>query len=154
MTAERTNLELGIPGFRFGDLHDSARLAELLDAFDEALRVTDPSLCDRLMAYRGCRGEGMAPQAVSTLITDVAPHLSTFVARLFGIQQERELLARELASRQVIFEFKARFLRERVGKSLNAAVTILSTWGKEHQARLASTAGGRDDVGTPALAEA
>ncbi|MGE6784264.1 winged helix-turn-helix transcriptional regulator [Ensifer adhaerens] len=71
-------------------------------------------------------------------------------------QQLREMEADCLVRREVFpgAVQRVEYSVTEAGKSLNAAVTILSTWGKEHQARLASTAGGRDDVGTPALAEA
>ena len=35
---------LGLPGFRYSDLYDPARLADLSAAFDRALQDADPDL--------------------------------------------------------------------------------------------------------------
>jgi len=42
-----SDLPLGISGFRYSDLHDAARLADLTAAFDESLRSADGALFSR-----------------------------------------------------------------------------------------------------------
>ncbi|WP_077966788.1 winged helix-turn-helix transcriptional regulator [Ensifer adhaerens] len=71
-------------------------------------------------------------------------------------QQLREMEADCLVRREVFpgAVQKVEYSATEFGKSLNAAVTVLSTWGKEHQARLASKGGGHGEVGAPVLAEA
>ncbi|WP_104663655.1 winged helix-turn-helix transcriptional regulator [Ensifer adhaerens] len=71
-------------------------------------------------------------------------------------QQLREMEADCLVRREVFpgAVQRVEYSVTEAGKSLNAAVTVLSNWGKEHQARLASKGDGRGDVGSPILAEA
>src|SRR5262245_53026702 len=86
------DLRLGIDGFSWADLHKPARLAELHGLFMAELAAKAPEVHARLVAYHACRGEDMGPDAVSNVIVDAAPHLSQFVARLFGVEQERQAL--------------------------------------------------------------
>jgi NADPH-dependent glutamate synthase beta subunit-like oxidoreductase/NAD(P)H-flavin reductase len=88
MSTDRQHLELGIPGFSYRDLYDPARLAELLTAFDAELRQRDPGLFEEFTAYRAGGGDGMAATAVSDLLVRTAPHVSRFLGRLFGVEDE------------------------------------------------------------------
>src|SRR5262245_46298937 len=86
------DLQLGIEGFTWADLHQPARLGELHSRFMAELATSAPDVHERLAAYHACRGEGMGPDAVSNIIVEAAPHLSGFVARLFSVQRERQAL--------------------------------------------------------------
>ncbi len=84
---ETPTLTLGLPGYTYADLYEPAALARLTATFDDYLQASDAALGDRLQAYRSNLGEGMTPEAISAVLTDAAPYLGTFVARLFRIEE-------------------------------------------------------------------
>ncbi len=107
------DLRLGIPGFRYADLHDPARLAALTAAFDDSLRAGDPALFARYDAHRA-GGARLTGPAESELLLDVGAHLSRFVARLFAVEKDARRL-REAAGRDApIFRVKREFVQRRV----------------------------------------
>ena len=63
-TKDESTLILGIPGFCYADLYDSARLADLLDTFDLDLKESDTGLHAEYQAYRATQGQDMTPQAI------------------------------------------------------------------------------------------
>src|SRR3970040_2092957 len=75
---------LGLPGFRFSDLHDARRLGDLAREFDRFLARADPALCGRFDSYRQASG-ALGPVDESNLLIAVARHLSRFVGLLFDI---------------------------------------------------------------------
>lgn len=81
-------MPLGIAGFEYADLHDPARLPDLLATFDDDVRARDPELLAEFEAYRQCEGEGMKPEAISDLLVRMAPHVSHFVVKLFQLEIE------------------------------------------------------------------
>jgi len=107
---------LGVEGFAYADLYDPARLAELAEVFYRELGVADAPLAAEFARYRAARGEGWAARAESDLLVRVAPHLSLFVARLFGVERERAALVEKARDEAVIFEFKKLFIQRRVRK--------------------------------------
>src|SRR3954468_17296318 len=110
-----SDLPLGIPGFRYADLHHTARLADLTRAFDDFLRAADAKLFARYDAHRA----GSAPQrgpGESELLLEVGAQLSRFVGRLFGVEQDLQGL-RDAAGRDApIFRVKREFVQRRVFK--------------------------------------
>jgi NADPH-dependent glutamate synthase beta subunit-like oxidoreductase/NAD(P)H-flavin reductase len=82
------SMSLGIPGFKYGDLYDPTRLADLSHAFDDYLRESNSALLDEFLSYRESHGDGMAPAAVSDILVRVAPYVGNFIARLFKIESE------------------------------------------------------------------
>ncbi|MBM4200698.1 MAG: pyridine nucleotide-disulfide oxidoreductase, partial [Gammaproteobacteria bacterium] len=93
-----TELVLGLPGFTYPDLYDSARLAELSLAFDRHVEECDPELFGVFRDYRACAGAGMEPEAVSDVLVRVAPHVGAFVARLFRVEATRDEQLRAICS--------------------------------------------------------
>jgi len=111
---------LGVPGFTYRNLHEPERLAALLEAFDDALRAADPNLFDTYQRYRAEQGTTFTALEVSDLLVRVAPHAAAFIARLFGVEAERET---EMAATQREFETVFAFRREvvvKVGKRHSA----------------------------------
>ena len=109
------DLHLGFPGFRFADLHDAARLADLTRAFDDSLRSADAALFARYDAHRSGAARERGP-AESELLLEVGAHVSRFLARLFGAEKELGKL-REAAGRDApIFRVKREFVQRRVFK--------------------------------------
>ncbi|RPH36846.1 pyridine nucleotide-disulfide oxidoreductase, partial [bacterium] len=107
-------LALSFPGFSYEDLHNAERLAELTRRFYDTVRLADPALMERFDGYRETKGVGLRDVDISAILLDMAPHLSRFVAKLFGVENEcREMMVR--ASReQIIFVFKREFVVRRV----------------------------------------
>src|SRR5262245_20004381 len=97
---------LGLPGWRYGDLYDPARLGELDRAFRARLAAADRELGARFDAYRD--GAALAPTAESELLIAVGRQLGPFVAELFGAGavEAHEVLRAAAAREQVIFRFK------------------------------------------------
>src|SRR5258706_8952564 len=105
-----TELLLGIPGFRYSDLHDAARLPDLTRAFEDFLRLADAALFERYQAHRSAPLHGPAE---SELLLEVGARLSHFVGKLFGVEKELSRL-RESAGRDApIFRVKRDFVQRR-----------------------------------------
>ncbi|HUJ28826.1 MAG TPA: pyridine nucleotide-disulfide oxidoreductase, partial [Myxococcales bacterium] len=115
LLAQSPDIELGIPGFRYADLHDARRLADLTKAFDEDLHVADPPLFAKYGAHRSGAARLRGPEE-SELLLQLGAHLSRFVGRLFGVQAELQKL-RDAAGREApIFRVKRDFVQRRVFK--------------------------------------
>ncbi|HYH86184.1 MAG TPA: FAD-dependent oxidoreductase [Pyrinomonadaceae bacterium] len=114
------DFQLGIEGFAYSDLYDPARLGELAEVFYAEVESVDPALHALLSEYIETRGERSAgTKAESELLIAAAPHLSRFVARLFGIELEHDTLAAELRAQDPVFQFK-QFVQRRATKSFPA----------------------------------
>lgn len=80
------DFDLGIKGFRYADLYDAVKLKELAERFYEEVAEHEPELSKALTKYIASGGEGSEPRAEAKILTDAAPYLSSFVARLFRIE--------------------------------------------------------------------
>lgn len=100
------DFELGIPGFNYSDLFDAYRLKDLAENFYSEVEGKEPVLHQALMEYIKRQGEGYEPKIASKILTDAAPFLSEFVARLFGITRQREDLEREILKDDPIWKYK------------------------------------------------
>ncbi|MGZ4998284.1 MAG: pyridine nucleotide-disulfide oxidoreductase, partial [Methylobacter sp.] len=87
---EQHNLTLGIPGFNYLDLYDSARLKDLLDVFDVSVERHDSVLHDEFKAYRENQGAGLSAEAVSDLLVRMGPYVGQFVAKLFNVSEQHQ----------------------------------------------------------------
>ena len=119
-------LVLGVPGFAYADLFDPARLADLTAAFDRHLAAADPAAHAAFARYRDAKGEGLGPVETSSALLAAAPHLSTFVARLFGVEAEHGALLARARDEEPIWQMKKAFAKKRLfkadaGKALAAA---------------------------------
>src|SRR5439155_1463263 len=110
---ETPDLQLGIPGFRSADLHDTRRLADLTRAFDDFLQEADSALFARYRAHR----EGSVPlrgPEESALLLETGAQVSRFLGRLFGVEEDLKRL-REAAGREApLFRVKRDFVQRRV----------------------------------------
>ncbi|HKB08145.1 MAG TPA: FAD-dependent oxidoreductase [Candidatus Polarisedimenticolia bacterium] len=109
------DFSLGVRGFRFSDLHDARRLADLAREFDSDLRASDPDLFARFDAYRK-QSASLGPVDRSNLIIAVARHLSRFVGQLFDIEPLLALAEEATRAQDPIFVFKRDFLQRRALK--------------------------------------
>jgi len=92
MTAKPT-LTLGIPGFNYPDLYDSARLQDLLDVFDASVERHDAQLHTEFQSYRQHQGEGLSPEQISDLLVRMGPFVGQFVAKLFNVSEQHQAQA-------------------------------------------------------------
>ena len=100
------DFELGISGFNYSDLFDALKLKELAERFYAEIRETDADLGDALAGYIDARGENFEPRAESKILTDAAPYLSDFIARLFKITDSRENLQRQILEVDPLWKYK------------------------------------------------
>ena len=90
------DLELGIEGFRYSDLYDAVKLKELTERFYGEVDEKGPVLGKALAKYIAAESKGLEARAESKILTDAAPLLSAFIARMFRIETERTELEREI----------------------------------------------------------
>jgi NADPH-dependent glutamate synthase beta subunit-like oxidoreductase/NAD(P)H-flavin reductase len=100
------DFELGVDGFRFSDLFDAYRLKDLAQAFYTDLSEKEPVVHSALTKYIAAHGMGYEKRAESKILTDAAPFLSDFVARLFRISRERGELERRILVQDPIWKYK------------------------------------------------
>lgn len=110
---------LGIAGFHYSDLFDAVRLAELAENFYAELDETEPILGDALRKYIAAHGFGYEKRVESKILTDAAPHLSAFVARLFRVERQRDELQKEIIKQNPIWSYKF-FVQRRAVKKFSA----------------------------------
>ena len=113
------DIELGIGGFHFSDLFDAVRLHELADKFYAEVAAREPVLHSALSKYIAARGVGFERRVESKILTDTAPFLSDFIARLFKIPGEKAELMREITVQNPVWKYKF-FVQRRAIKKYKA----------------------------------
>jgi NAD(P)H-flavin reductase/NADPH-dependent glutamate synthase beta subunit-like oxidoreductase len=104
---------MGIDGFTYADLYQPSRLRDLHEIFCARVAVDDPSLWALWDVYR-TRPESVAsPIERSDLIVRMAPHLSRFLAGLFGVNDAAGDVAVRTHRLDPLFRFKIDFVRKR-----------------------------------------
>jgi NAD(P)H-flavin reductase/NADPH-dependent glutamate synthase beta subunit-like oxidoreductase len=106
-------MPLGIAGFTYADLYQPSRLRDLHDLFCTRVAADDPSLWALWDAYRTAPETVSSPLERSDLIVRMAPHLSRFIAALFGVGDAAGELTRSTERLQPLFRFKIDFVRKR-----------------------------------------
>lgn len=89
-------LTLGVAGFSYGDLYDSARLQDLLAVFDDSVRQQDAGLFSEYKTYQESLGKGLSPKEISSLLVRMAPYVGRFVARLFDVEASHQMQAESM----------------------------------------------------------
>ncbi|MFN0278141.1 MAG: FAD-dependent oxidoreductase [Pyrinomonadaceae bacterium] len=113
------DFELGIVGFRFSDLFEAGKLKELAARFYAEIENSDPVLHSALTKYIAARGVGYERKVESKILTDSAPYLSDFIARLFNINRERSELEHDILVQNPVWKFKF-FVQRRAIKKYKA----------------------------------
>jgi NADPH-dependent glutamate synthase beta subunit-like oxidoreductase/NAD(P)H-flavin reductase len=106
---------LGIEGFFYSDLFDTTRLTDLARAFYMEVGEKEPDLHEALVKYIAARGIGFERRVESKILTDSAPYLSDFIARLFGISGSKAALENEILVQNPVWKFKF-FVQRRASK--------------------------------------
>ncbi|MEO8573706.1 MAG: FAD-dependent oxidoreductase [Pyrinomonadaceae bacterium] len=110
------DFDLGVPGFKYSDLFEPHRLADLAETFYAEVAEKEPILHDALAKYIQNRGQGFEKRAASKILTDTAPFLSDFIGRMFGITAERADLEKEILRQDPIWKYKF-FVQRRAAKA-------------------------------------
>src|SRR5918993_1825446 len=143
---------LGLPGFTFADLHAPARLHDLYDSFTAEVKRAEPELWHQWTQYQEVP-ESLGPVSRSHLIVQMAPHVSRFMTRLFGVGAEADALAAATAAYDDLFRFKIDFVRRRALPLLKGGAHVVST-AEDHAFVAALVAGGAAGAAIPATPEA
>jgi NADPH-dependent glutamate synthase beta subunit-like oxidoreductase/NAD(P)H-flavin reductase len=118
-----TDFELGIVGYKYSDLYDAQKLRELAEKFYDDVKEKNPLLYDALTKYIESHGKGFEARVESNILTDSAPYLSDFVARMFGVNREREQLQRVITEQDPIWKYKFFVQRRAIKKFPEAKLT-------------------------------
>jgi hypothetical protein len=125
-TAEDSNYDfnLGITDFRFSDLYRAERLKELAETFYAELEAREPVLAEALTKYIADAWRRIRTKGRIKILTDAAPYLSDFIARLFGINATRENLASiEINEQDPVWKYKF-FVQRRAIKKFPAETAV------------------------------
>jgi NADPH-dependent glutamate synthase beta subunit-like oxidoreductase/NAD(P)H-flavin reductase len=128
MTVPSAHDALGIAGFTFADLHQPARLHALYELFCDDVRRTDPDLWAQWDTYR-LTPSALGPVARSNLVVAMGPYVSRFLARLFSVGPEAEMMAAQTRAYDDLFRFKIDFVRRRALPLLKAGTPVLASAG-------------------------
>jgi NADPH-dependent glutamate synthase beta subunit-like oxidoreductase/NAD(P)H-flavin reductase len=115
-TASDGNFPLGIPGFRYGDLYDPARLSDLSTAFWAEATHEKPLVMAEFRRWQG-DARALTPPEQSEVVLGLAPILSGFVGRLFGVEPELRAIREAIVGDDVIFWWKREVVTRRIVKN-------------------------------------
>ena len=116
-------IELGVPGFKFCDLFESERLAELMDRFDEFVRQQDLDLFETFGNYKNQSETPLNAEQESELLVNMAPYVGQFLAKLFKIESQRDDLRYRIKDEvDTVFKFKSDVV-SKVGKKFRKTNT-------------------------------
>jgi NADPH-dependent glutamate synthase beta subunit-like oxidoreductase/NAD(P)H-flavin reductase len=118
-TDSNYDFKLGIEGFNYSDLFNPFKLRDLAETFYSELKLNNPELGETLTQYIEAKGAGYEQKVESKILTDSAPYLSNFIARLFHIERERGELLAEIKSQDPIWKYKF-FVQRRAIKKFTA----------------------------------
>ncbi len=107
-------------GYKYSDLHNPKVLQILTQAFYEDVQAKDPQLHTQFIKYASQTDSVTNPVEVSSLLENMAGHLSAFIASLFGIEKEIEQLKQATLREKVVFECRRNFFTRRVLKKYSA----------------------------------
>lgn len=110
------NLQLNLPSFTFSDLFKPDKLADLSEVFYGEVRAQNPALFERFDAYRKAQGEGYEVTETSAILVEMAPYLDTFVAKMFGVEQEMKAKKITAGRERILFKFRRDFFNRRALK--------------------------------------
>lgn len=113
------DFDLGIVGFKYSDLYDAEKLEAIAEKFYAEVEEQEPILGAALKKYITLRGAGYEKKVESKILTDAAPYLSDFMARMFGISHQREIIQKRINEQDPIWKYKF-FVQRRAIKKFTA----------------------------------
>ncbi len=112
-------MELSLPfGLGFSDLHLREGLIALDGIFCDQLAAQDTALYTRLLA---ARGQGISGLDESNLILDLAPYVEDFIASLFSIKPQVDLLRVKHGILSPMYACKRNFVQRQAVKKISVA---------------------------------
>src|SRR5579862_2211482 len=121
MNIKRETLTLNVSGFTYYDLFDSQKLQQLTELFFREVREKNSTLAEQFLKFRDSKGAGYSPIESSRLIVEMAPHVSAFVAKMFGVENEWNAAKLVANKEQIVLMFKREFFTRTVLKKFTAA---------------------------------
>ena len=109
--------------FTFSDLYHRDGLVKLDAAFCSELSLTDAALSDRLKSGR-LNPAALTKKEESALIIDLASHLERFIAQLFGIADEVQVLTGRHLELGPLYHVKRQFVQRMAGAKYKADAAI------------------------------
>ncbi len=137
-------LTLGEPGFVYADLHSPAKLRVLFERFCDVLAAEDAALAGRYRDYLA-HAAALTPEALSSLLVEVAPQVGRFVVRLFGVHREWEAQRQKVVDELGVFRFKDEFVKRRALRQKVADFEAALQTGDGVLAAFGVTGAQRDD---------
>jgi NADPH-dependent glutamate synthase beta subunit-like oxidoreductase/NAD(P)H-flavin reductase len=124
--ANEYDFDLGINGYKYSDLFDAVKLRELAEKFYAEVLEKEPVLGHALNRYIAAHGQAHEKRVGSKILTDAAPFLSEFVARMFKITGERAELERTILEQNPVWKYKFFVQRRAIKtyKTLDALSTV------------------------------
>jgi NADPH-dependent glutamate synthase beta subunit-like oxidoreductase/NAD(P)H-flavin reductase len=107
-------------------LHQPVRLHALYELFYDEVRRLDGELWEKWEAYRS-QPTALGPVVRSELIVAMAPHVSRFLARLFSVGPDAEVMAAATRAYDDLFRFKVDFVRRRALPLLKTGTRVAAT---------------------------
>ena len=107
-----TSFELKLPGFKYGDIYEAARLPVLDELFLRFLADRDRLLGAQFRTYRN--GAEIGAVAESGLLIEVGRCLEDFLVDAFGVEAARNGLRRQQLLDEPVHAFKEKFIKPRV----------------------------------------
>lgn len=126
ISTNKYDFELRIHGFKYSDLYNPLKLKELANRFYDSLKSENTELGEALSKYTDARAAGYERLAESKILTDAAPYLSAFLAKLFGIETERKSLISEIQENDPLWKFKFFVQRRAIKKFPSDAAASLN----------------------------
>jgi NADPH-dependent glutamate synthase beta subunit-like oxidoreductase/NAD(P)H-flavin reductase len=123
------SLHINVPGFTFLDLYQPHKLAELATLFYNEVQAKDQDLFALFSAFRDNKGEGLTDVEKSNLLVAMAPHLSAFLEKMFGVENDCKQFRIQAEKEQIIYAFKKDFFTRRALKKITEADVMPKTAG-------------------------
>ena len=109
-------LSLNLPSFNYPDLFQADKLAELTDIFYNEVRSQNPVLFERFDAYRKVQGVNYEVTETSAILVEMAPYLDSFLAKMFGVEDEMKAKKIFAGRERILFKFRRDFFNRRALK--------------------------------------
>jgi NADPH-dependent glutamate synthase beta subunit-like oxidoreductase/NAD(P)H-flavin reductase len=117
-TSKTQTLKINLRGYSYEDLYNPFKLKELTDIFYQGVEADDPELYASFKAYAEAKGEGWDPVQTSSILVRMGPYLSRFIAKMFGVEDERARVAAWTADEMTVQKIKRDFVMRRAVKKV------------------------------------
>ena len=109
MNASESDTIANLP---FKSLNSTSGLREFDSEFLARLAADDSSLHEKLLAYRQ-HNTDFSSIELSEFLLELAPHIETYIGRIFGIEDEVQAARNRISDEEAIHTFKKQFVQRR-----------------------------------------